>query len=88
MEMDREGRLFVAGGLNRTNLPHETNRFKGGVYVLSADGESLDFVRVPTDEVTNCAFGGPDGKTLFITAGGELWSIPTSAAGWFPFAER
>jgi gluconolactonase len=24
----------------------------------------------------NCAFGGKDGKTLFITSGGHLWSVP------------
>jgi gluconolactonase len=36
---------------------------------------------VPVDEVTNCAFGGADRKTLFITAGGTLWSIPVDTPG-------
>jgi gluconolactonase len=31
--------------------------------------------------VTNCAFGGPDFKTLFVTAGGHLWSVPVTTAG-------
>jgi gluconolactonase len=31
--------------------------------------------------VTNCAFGGRDLKTLYITAGGSLWSIRVKNAG-------
>jgi len=31
--------------------------------------------------VTNCAFGGDDFKTLFITAGGTLWTIPVNTPG-------
>jgi gluconolactonase len=86
LEMDQEGRLFVAGGLTKPNPPYETaDRFKGGVYVLSPAGELLEFIAIPNDEVTNCAFGGDDWKTLFITAGGELWSIRTSSPGWVPY---
>ena len=34
--MDSLGRLFVTGGLNRSNPPYESaERFKGSVYVLS-----------------------------------------------------
>ncbi len=88
LEMDREGRLFVAGGRNVGRPPHESaDRFKGGVYVLSPGGELLGFVGIPKDEVTNCAFGGADWKTLFITAGGELWSIRTEVPGWVPYPE-
>jgi len=76
VKMDRQGRLYVAAGLNKANPPFETaDKFKGGVYILSPDGELLDFVPIPVDEVTNCAFGDLDLKTLFITAGGTLWSI-------------
>ncbi|MBM3783886.1 MAG: SMP-30/gluconolactonase/LRE family protein [Acidobacteria bacterium] len=83
VKMDMEGRLFVAGGLNKSHLPYETaDRFKGGIYVLSAAGKLLRFVPVPVDEVTNCAFGGTDRKTLFITAGGTLWRLPVDTAGW------
>jgi gluconolactonase len=48
----------------------------------------LDFIPVPVDEVTNCAFGGSDWKTLFITAGGTLWSIPVNTPGWTPLSAR
>jgi len=75
-KMDPQGRLYVAASLNKANPPFETaDKFKGGVYILSPDGQLLDFVPIPVDEVTNCAFGGVDLKTLFITAGGTLWSI-------------
>jgi gluconolactonase len=81
IKMDREGRLFVAGGLNKPHPPAETDKFKGGVYILSPEGKLLEFVPIPVDEVTNCAFGGRDLKTLFITAGGTLWSVPVKTPG-------
>ncbi len=76
MELDRQGRLFVAGGLNVANPPAETTDRKGGVYVLSQSGELLEFIPIPRDEVTNVAFGGENEQTLYITAGGTLWSVP------------
>ncbi len=89
VKIDREGRLYVAAGLNKPNPPYETaDKFKGGVYIISPEGKLLDFIPIPVDEVTNCAFGGPDWKTLFITAGGTLWSIPVSTPGWTPLAAR
>ena len=89
VKIDREGRLYVAAGLNKPNPPYETaDQFKGGVYVISPEGKLLDFIPVPVDEVTNCAFGGPDWKTLFITAGGTLWSIPVNSPGWTPLSAR
>ena len=36
---------------------------------------------MPTDEVTNCAFGGDDLKTLYVTGGGTLYSIRTQTPG-------
>jgi sugar lactone lactonase YvrE len=86
-KMDTKNRLFVAAGLNVASPPYETvEPYRAGIYILSEEGESLDFVKVPTDEVTNCAFGGPDLKTLFITAGGTLWSIRSSDAGRITFS--
>jgi gluconolactonase len=75
VKQDSSGNLYVAGGLNRSNPPAEPDSsVRGGVYVLTIDGELLDFLPVPTDEVTNCAFGGKDRKTLYITGGGTLYS--------------
>jgi sugar lactone lactonase YvrE len=31
--------------------------------------------------VTNCAFGGDDLKTLYVTGGGTLYSIRTTTPG-------
>ena len=83
-KMDREGRLYVAAGLNRPSRSETTDEFKGGVFVISPTGQLLEFVAVPKDEVTNCAFGGADLKTLYITAGGSLFSIRTRTAGLIP----
>lgn len=79
---DDKGRLYVAAGLNKPNPPHEPAKdVKGGIYVLSPEGKLLTFLPVPTDEVTNCAFGGEDRKTLYITGGGVLYSIRTTTPG-------
>jgi gluconolactonase len=79
---DRLGRLYVAAGLNKPNPPFEPDpEKKGGIYVLSPEGSLLAFLSVPRDEVTNCAFGGDDLKTLYITAGGTLFSIRTTTPG-------
>ena len=82
MKLDTEGRLYVAAGLNKPNPPHETQEQPtAGIYVFSPAGKLLDFVPIPRDETTNCAFGGDDLRTLYVTAGGSLWSIRTTAAG-------
>lgn len=83
LKQDAKGRLYVAGGLNKPNPPAEpATDVKGGIYVIDPDsGKLLAFVGVPTDEVTNCAFGGDDLKTLYITGGGTLYSIRTTTAG-------
>jgi sugar lactone lactonase YvrE len=83
VKQDAKGRLYVAAGLNTPNPPAEpATDVKGGVYVIDPEsGKLLAFVGVPTDEVTNCAFGGDDLKTLYITGGGTLYSIRTTTPG-------
>jgi gluconolactonase len=82
LKQDREGRLYVAAGLNKPNPPFEpAEDVKGGIYVLSPEGKLLTFLAVPRDEVTNCAFGSDDLKTLYVTAGGTLYSIRTTTPG-------
>lgn len=75
VKMDKAGRLYVAAGVNKVN-DFETNEFKAGCYILSPVGKLLDFVPTSPDEATNCALAGPNGKTLFITSGNHLWSVP------------
>ncbi|MCI0533823.1 MAG: SMP-30/gluconolactonase/LRE family protein [Verrucomicrobiales bacterium] len=82
LKMDQRGRLYVAAGLNQANPPYETaDKRRAGIYVLSARGKLLEFVAIPNDEVTNCTFGGEDFRTLFITAGGHLWSLRVNTPG-------
>jgi gluconolactonase len=83
LKQDEKGRLYVAAGLNKPNPPFEpAPDIKGGIYVIDpGTGELLTFLAVPTDEVTNCAFGGADRKTLYITGGGTLYSIRTTTPG-------
>lgn len=82
LKQDSLGRLYVAGGLNEPNPPFEPAKDKkGGIYVFDPDGKLLTFLPVPRDEVTNCAFGGTDLKTLYITGGGTLYSIRTTTPG-------
>lgn len=75
MKMDDAGRIYVAAGANKAT-EFETTRFKAGCYILSPSGRLIDFIPTAPDECCNCAFGGKDGKTLFITSGGHLWSVP------------
>jgi gluconolactonase len=81
VKQDAKGRLFVAAGLNKPNQFEPATDVKGGIYVLNRDGKLLSFLPVPTDEVTNCAFGGDDLKTLYITGGGVLYSIRVASPG-------
>lgn len=75
MKMDAQGRIYVAAGTNKAT-EFESTRFKAGCYILSSSGRLIDFIPTSPDECCNCAFGGADGKTLFITSGGHLWSMP------------
>jgi gluconolactonase len=82
MKLDSKGRLFVAAGLNRQNAPFETqSQPTAGIYVFSPGGKLAEFIPIPRDECTNCAFGGGDLKTLFVTAGGTLWSVSVREPG-------
>src|SRR6266545_656141 len=82
VKQDAKGRLYVAGGLNKPNPPFEPAKDKkGGIYVFSPAGKLLAFLAVPRDEVTNCAFGGDDLKTLYVTGGGTLYSVRTTTPG-------
>ena len=78
---DVKGNIYVAGGLNSDNVAVEDNSQKGGIYVFSPAGKLIDFIAVKVDEVTNCAFGGSDLRTLYITAGGTLFSMQTKNRG-------
>ena len=48
-----------------------------GLAVVRPNGTSPGTILLPTAAgVTNCAFGGDEGKTLFVTAWDTVWRIP------------
>jgi gluconolactonase len=51
-----------------------------GIHVLAPDGHDLARIHVP-ELTSNCVFGGPDGRRLFITASSSLYAIDTLTTG-------
>ena len=60
MVVDAEGNIFVTS--------------VAGVEVFAPDGTRWGVIEVP-EQPANCTLGGPDGKTLFITARTGLYSV-------------
>ena len=81
MTIDSQGNLYVAAGLNRRRGTSETLDTVAGIHVFSPEGELLEHIPVPEDTITNAAFGGPDLRTLYITAGKTLFSLRTDISG-------
>ena len=66
MKVDLEGRVYCTG--------------PGGTWIFEPNGQRVGILR--TDEVpANCAFGGSDGRTLFLTARTSLYTIRTKVRG-------
>ncbi len=83
MRLDVEGNLWVAAGINASRgNPAETLEVPAGVYVISPTGELRGRIPVPEDVVTNLTFGPPDLKTLYITAGRNLYRMRISVPGY------
>jgi gluconolactonase len=77
MCFDDAGRLYVA-------------HYNGGrVDVIDPAGQVIDAIPVPGRNPTNCAFGGPDRRTLVITEvqTGALYRVRPRAAGLPLFGE-
>ena len=60
MRVDKDGRLYSTAG--------------DGVHVFGTDGKLLGKFRAP-ETPANCAFGGADGRTLFMTAHTGLYAV-------------
>jgi sugar lactone lactonase YvrE len=75
-------------------------RFGGGCVVcLSPEGEIERIVEAPVRNITTCAFGGEDLKTLYITTAsmlthegdrlaGSLWALHVDTPGLDGFRAR
>lgn len=81
MSIDTEGNLYASAGMNQLRGTSETLDNKAGVYVISPQGKLLQFIPIPEDFITNNAFGGPDMKTLYVTAGKNLYKVQTKVPG-------
>jgi gluconolactonase len=86
MCIDAEGNLYVAAGLHATRETSETLDTRPGIHVISPQGELLAYQPTPVDTITNCAFGGKDLRSLYITCGKFLLrmrsKIPGKPAYW------
>lgn len=90
MSVDTQGNVYASGGINlistlrvRPNreVSDETMDTKGGVYVISPQGKLIKFIPIPEDTITNCTFGGPDMRTLYVTAGKTIFKVRTDIPG-------
>ena len=81
MSIDVEGNLYAAAGLHRRRGTSETLDTRPGIHVISPQGKLLQYIPIAEDTITNCAFGGPDMKTLYVTAGKTLYKVRTAVAG-------
>ena len=71
LKVDRQGNVYVSG--------------PGGLWILSPTGKHLGTIVGP-EHPHNFAWGGADGKTLYLTAQTGLYRIRLSVAGTRPFA--
>jgi gluconolactonase len=68
MALDCHGNIYVS--------EHTAKR----VRVFSPQGKELATIRTDAN-VTNAAFGGADGKTLFLTGAGAIWQVRLDVTG-------
>jgi len=81
LAIDTEGNIYAAAGLNKRRGTSETLDTRPGIHVISPQGRLLHYYPILEDTVTNCAFGGSDMKTLYVTAGKTLFEIRTDIPG-------
>ena len=69
MKVDRAGNLYCTG--------------PGGVWLITPDGEHVGTIRLP-EPPSNCAWGGSDLHTLYITAVTSLYRLTVEIPGLPP----
>jgi gluconolactonase len=69
IKVDQQGNLYVSG--------------PGGLWVLSLAGKHLGTIKAPKHP-HNLAWGGEDGKTLYLTAQNVLYRMPLNIPGIRP----
>jgi gluconolactonase len=81
MRLDIEGNLYVAAGVHRPRHTNETAEVPPGIYIISPKGDLLGRIPIEEDVLTNLAFGGKDGRTIYITAGKTLFTTRVAVPG-------
>ena len=66
IKVDVEGRVYCAG--------------PGGCWVFEPSGDLLGVIRLP-ENPANCAWGGPDNRTMFVTARTSVYSLRMKTPG-------
>ncbi len=66
MTLDKEGNLYLTGK---------------GVHVFNGQGEKIEHIAIDEGWTANVCFGGPDRRTLFITAMDSLYSLRMRVQG-------
>ena len=69
IKVDEKGNLYGAG--------------PGGIWIISPEGKHIGTIRIP-ERVANCAWGGLDFKTLYVTASTSIYSINLRIPGVRP----
>lgn len=82
MKLDMDGNLWVTAGISVKRGPGETLDNPPAVYVISPAGKLVQRIPIPENLITNCAFGGPERKTLYVTAGKTVYRIQTKVSGY------
>lgn len=82
MRLDADGNLWVAAGIMTPRGPHEATTVPTGIYhIETSTGRLLGRVPIGEDVITNLAFGGPDGRTVYVTAGKTIFTFRAAVAG-------
>jgi gluconolactonase len=68
LTVDTKGNLYITSGL--------------GLQVFDPSGKLLGILALP-EQPANVTFGGPDFKTLYVTARTSLYTVPMEATGHF-----
>ena len=82
MKLDMKGNLWVAAGISVKRGPGESLEVLPGIYVISPKGKLLGTIPIPENLITNLAFGGPERKTLYVTAGKTVYRIGVNVSGY------
>lgn len=81
MRLDVEGNLYICAGILQPRGPHESAEAPPGVYVVRPSGELVGRIPIPEDVITNIAFGGKDGRTIYVTAGRHVFTTRVKIPG-------